>query len=419
MLDETGLPSVEVFILVYNDGDVARQGIKSVLGQTYKNLRLTILENGSSDYTRSTVSEFADDPRVRIIRNEANIRSGLATPYMMQSTAEWQAILFADDYYTPDRIEKMIAAAGDSVAVFSNNIFVDEDGEKIIDPPEYISTVKDISLYSVNEHLRKFFIQGNSLHPCAMLIRTDAYASLGGFPRFLHRLGDMYFFAKLLSSYPVKLMSERLQYITVWTDKRNESALNVRNPMPTALESANFVDLYAEEPILSRIDKIFSSHLEPISFRTDAERLWYLGNITLRYCGIFRREFGFRCLYKAIQMDGPGIDSMMLASSGVSAGVYVGQMTELHWPYHGPGSVSTGPVTLRQWARQFKGLVFFWMALYRKPRLFLSNLSHRNRVEVSVQTDSKGKAHVVVEEEAAASDISISPQEAKLERVDN
>lgn len=416
MLGDISYPSVEVFILVYNDGAVARKGIESVLDQTYNNLRLTILENGSSDHTRSVISEFADDPRVRIIRNESNIRSGLATPYMMQSTADWQAILFADDYYAHDRIEKMVAAAGDFDAVFSNNIFVDEEGCQIMDPPDYISTVKDVSHYSVDEHLRKFYIQGNSLHPCAMLIRTEVYKKLGGFPKFLHRLGDMYFFTKLLANHPVKLMAERLQYITVWTDKRNESALNVRNPMPAELESTNFTQLYAEEPILSRIDKIFSSHLEPISFKSDAERLWYLGNVTLRYCGSFRREFGFRCLYKAILMDGPGIDSMMLASKGVSGGVYVGQLAELHWPQ---GSELTGPITLRQWARQFKGLVFFWMALYRRPRLFISNLSRRQRVEVSVRTDTKGKAHLVAVEEASPSDTPISPQEAKRELVES
>lgn len=309
----------------------------------------------------------------------------------------------------------MIRVAGDNAAVFSNNNYVDEEGEKIVDPPEYISTVKDISLYSVDEHLRKFYMQGNSLHPCAMLVRTDAYVALGGFPKFLHRLGDMYFFAKLLSNYPVKLMSERLQYITIWTDKRNESALNVRNPMPAALESINFVDLYAEEPILSRIDKIFSSHLEPVPFKTAAERLWYLGNITLRCSGVFRREFGFRCLYKAIQMDGPGIDRITLASTGVSAGVYIGQMTELYWP----SAEASGPITLRQWARQFKGIVFFWKALYRRPQLFISGLSRRNRVEVSVRTDEKGHAHAVVEEEASFSDLAVSPQEAKRDRVES
>lgn len=77
MLDEQSFPSVEIFVLVYNDGDVARKGIRSVLNQTYKNLQVTILENGSSDNTRAIVDEFASDPRVRIVHSESNIRSGL------------------------------------------------------------------------------------------------------------------------------------------------------------------------------------------------------------------------------------------------------------------------------------------------------------------------------------------------------
>lgn len=368
MFDEQNFPSVEVFILVYNDGDVARKGIQSVLDQTYKNLRVTILENGSSDNTLSTVSEFANDPRVRVIHNESNIRSGLATPYMVESTAEWQSILFSDDYYAPDRIEKMIQAAGDADAVFSNNIYVDQNGRTLSSPPDYVSSVKDISLYSVDEHLGKLFINGNSLHPCAMLIKSDVYKSLGGFPRFMHRLGDMYLFARLLSTYPVKLMPDRLQYITVWTDKRNESAMNMASPVPASLEAVNFVDLYAQEPILSRIDKVFSSHLEPLELRTDAERLWYLGNVTLRYCGIIRREFAFRCFYKAIRLDEPRMDAIILAATGMTAGVYIGKMTEQH----------TQTITFRQWARQSKRLMLLWVAL-RKPRLWISSLRNRNR----------------------------------------
>lgn len=368
--------SVEVFVLVYNDGKVAKNAIESVLSQTHKNLRLTILENGSSDDTRSVVEQYALNRRVKIIRNESNIRSGLATPYMLKSDAEWVSILFADDYYAEDRIAKMIAAAGDSAAVFSNNYYVDEGGAEI-EPPEYISSVRDVSLCTTNEHLRKMFICGNSLHPCAMLIRTNVYRVLGGFPVYLHRLGDMYLFAKLLANYPVKLMAERLQYITVWADMRNESAANRRNPMPTALESWNFRELYSTPPILNRIERIFSSHLEGVKLETEAERLWYLGRITLRDCGVYGREFGFRCLYRAIELDEPRISQLTLATTGLSAGVYVGELTEQHGPYQAPGQSIYGPITLRAYARQFKTLVFLWMMLYRRPKLLLSSLTRK------------------------------------------
>lgn len=369
MEEQQNLPSIEVFVLVYNDGKVAKRAIESVLNQTYRNLQLTILENGSSDDTRSIIKFYASDSRVRIIHNEANIRSGLATPYMLKSKADWVSILFSDDYYCHDRIEKMMNAVGDNAAVFSNNIYVDENGQQI-EPPHYISSVKDISLFSANEHLRKFFIDGNSLHPCAMIVRANVFRTLGGFPIFLHRLGDMYLFAKLLGKFPIRLISERLQYITVWTDKRNESALNVHNPMPTAIELLTFTELYTEEPILSRIEKIFSSHLENTELKTEAERLWYLGNIALRYGGVYKHAFGFICLYKAIQLDEAGISKIVLSSNGVSVGVYIGQLIEkysLHTTYG-------GAITLRQFLRQYKPFVFLWMTLYRRPQLFFSNL---------------------------------------------
>ncbi len=364
---------VEVFVLVYNDGKIATKAIESVLAQTYSNVRLTILENGSDDDTRSVIEKYASDKRVKIVWNERNMRSGLVTPYTLKSDAEWISVLFADDYYSETRIAEMIEQAGDNAAVFSNNLYVDEEG-KPTDPPRYISSVNDISIYTIDEHLRRFYILGNSLHPCAMMIRSQVYKELGGFPTYLHRLGDMYLFTKLLANYPVKLIPQRLQYITIWKDKRNESALNVVNPMPTALESCNFVDLYIMAPLFNRMERIFASHLENIELNTEAERFWYLGNITLRYCGVFRREFAFRCLYKAIELDEPRISKMIQNACGVSAGVYVGLLTEMHWPYQAPADPVEPPpvipstITFRQYLRQFKG-PFVWVIRRLKREL--------------------------------------------------
>lgn len=371
--------SVEVFVLTYNDAVVAKRAIESVLNQTHGNLRLTILENGSTDDTPSVVEGYASDPRVRIIRNENNIRSGIATHYMSNSDAEWVSILFSDDTYVPNRIERMLQFAGDSAAIFSNSIYVNETG-KTITPPQHVSSVTDITRYSADEHLSKFFLTGNSLHPCSLLIRTEIFRALGGFPVYMHRLGDMYLFAKLLANHPVAFIADRLQHITVWTDQRNESALNAHNPVPAALEASNFVDLYTQPPIFGRLEKIFASHLENIELKTDAERFWYLGAITLRRCGILRREFAFRCLYKAIQLDEPGISRITLRAFGTTAGVYVGKLVEEQWLLRAPGMPARNAVSpFRQYARQFRVLVFFWMLLYRRPRMWLEGLLSRKR----------------------------------------
>jgi hypothetical protein len=95
-----------------------------------------------------------------------------------------------------------------------------------------------------------------------------------------------------------------------------------------------------------------------------------IGNIALRYGGVYKHAFGFICLYKAIQLDEAGISKIVLSSNGVSVGVYIGQLTEkysLHTTYG-------GAITLRQFLRQYKPLVFLWMTLYRRPQLFFSNL---------------------------------------------
>ncbi len=342
-------PDIEVFVLVYNDGNIATRAIESVLDQRGPNLILTILENGSNDNTRYVVNRYTKDKRVRVITNERNMRSVMGAKYLQTSLTPYLSLLFSDDYYLPNRIQTMLESIGENAAVFSNNLYVNQDGDSV-EPPNYIASVVDISLFSIEEHLRKFFLSGNSLHPCSMLIRSEIYRKLGGFPEYLHRLGDMVFFTKLLSSYPVRIISDQLQAITVWSNLRNESANNIKNRSHVTLERDNFLSLYAQDPILSKIERIFGSHLDSIELDGEPERLWFLGNMTLIHGDKVLRDFGFRCLYRAIDLDVSRIDRNLMSCIGMTASEYIAHLSAFYENSY------FRHVTFREYARQFEVL---------------------------------------------------------------
>jgi glycosyltransferase involved in cell wall biosynthesis len=305
-------PKVTVIVLTYNDPVFTRAAVQSVIGQTYTNLKIKLLDNGSTDDTPEVLREFENDPRVEIIRNPINQRSEFATRVALETDTEYLSLLFSDDLWMPNRIECMIQrleADSNLAAVFSNNCYLDEKGK----PLEKVRTTHfsgDISQHSAEDHLRFFFLNGNSLHPCSMLIRTAEYKALGGFAPYLHRIGDMTFFARLLADRPVGFVSDVVQKITIWTSGRNESIGNL-NGLGIYFERLQFLQAYRHPEILDRVEKIFPELADKMPRNACQNvRLFWMGRVALQVNSIDYNLFGMKCLYDAFAQSPTEIDAV-------------------------------------------------------------------------------------------------------------
>ena len=103
-------PLVSILIPSYNYGDYLPCTIESVLGQTYRNLELIIVDNASTDNSLEIARRYASDPRVTILEIKENKGPVPAWNLGFQHVrGEWFAMLPADDYFEPDKLEKQIA----------------------------------------------------------------------------------------------------------------------------------------------------------------------------------------------------------------------------------------------------------------------------------------------------------------------
>ncbi len=100
---------VSLVMSVYNGEEYLKETINSILAQTYPNLEIIIVNNGSTDSTSTILSEINDE-RVKVIHLDENegaasaLNAGIA-----QAEGEWIAIHDADDVSMPDRIEEQVA----------------------------------------------------------------------------------------------------------------------------------------------------------------------------------------------------------------------------------------------------------------------------------------------------------------------
>lgn len=96
---------VSVIIPTYNRASVLKRAINSVLNQTYKNIELIIIDDGSTDETQ----ELLDQLNLESIKTTNGGVSKARNLGIQQAQGKWLAFLDSDDEWLPEKLEKQIA----------------------------------------------------------------------------------------------------------------------------------------------------------------------------------------------------------------------------------------------------------------------------------------------------------------------
>lgn len=103
---------VSIIIPTYNRSSMLPRALVSVQGQTWRNLEIIVVDDGSTDDTTEVMSGLQrDDRRIRFLRHRLNRGAQAARNTGIQSaTGRWLAFLDSDDEWLPHRLEAGIAA---------------------------------------------------------------------------------------------------------------------------------------------------------------------------------------------------------------------------------------------------------------------------------------------------------------------
>lgn len=126
-------PLVSVLMPAYNHAPYVRAAVESVLGQTYGNLELVVIDDASMDETWEVLQSF-EDARLRRYRHDAN-QGAHATlnEALGLARGEFVAIINSDDVFAPDRIAACLETLHDTDAdlVGSDIVLIDAAGEPV------------------------------------------------------------------------------------------------------------------------------------------------------------------------------------------------------------------------------------------------------------------------------------------------
>lgn len=106
------MKKVSVIMPAYNAEKYIADSIESVLGQTYPNLELIVIDDKSTDSTAEIAAQYASKyPNIKLIVNGKNALVGYSRNIgVLSSTGEYIAFIDADDMYRNDYLEKLVSA---------------------------------------------------------------------------------------------------------------------------------------------------------------------------------------------------------------------------------------------------------------------------------------------------------------------
>lgn len=154
-------PLVSVIMPVYNGSCFVAEAIESVINQTYKNLEIIIVNDGSTDSTLRVIKHFKDlYPRkikaISYIKNQGE--SAAANIGFAASRGEYIARMDGDDISYPDRIKKQVKfmeANPELIVLGSQADVINEKGEltgKKTFPQYHPSIYRDYGFYHPMMH---------------------------------------------------------------------------------------------------------------------------------------------------------------------------------------------------------------------------------------------------------------------------
>lgn len=174
-------PLVSIIIPVFNGSDYLKECINSALQQTYNNVEVVVINDGSDDEgaTEKIALSFGD--KIRYFQKENGGVSSALNFGIEKMKGEWFSWLSHDDLYAPEKIELQIKSVRNQMLdpertiVSCNTQYIDAYGKKIFHPSPYKTG------HFTGERIFSELCKGNIFYGCALLIPKDAIVEVNGF----------------------------------------------------------------------------------------------------------------------------------------------------------------------------------------------------------------------------------------------
>jgi hypothetical protein len=221
----TDRPKVSIAMPVYNGGSYFELALQSALAQTYANIEIVIVNDGSTDNgaTEAVALKYAaQDKRITYVAQANGGVAGALNTFMRHAKGDYFAWLSHDDLFLPHKIESQLAFLGKlgskQASTFSAYALIDPKGDLICE-------VRD----DIGKFIRRpsLSLLGGGINGCTLLIPMDVLREGGLFDTRLRHTQDYEFWGRIIKKHDFFFQPDLLVHYRVHPgqDSRKPAAI--------------------------------------------------------------------------------------------------------------------------------------------------------------------------------------------------
>ena len=161
---------VSVIIPVYNVQEYLPACLDSVCGQTYENLEILLVDDGSTDQSGQICHDYAQkDPRIRVLHKPNGGQSSARNMGIDMAKGSWLTFVDSDDLIAPDLVEALLGAIGDCDIAMC-------DRQKFTQAPAPVAEAGAVKIYDKDQMLHKVYDAPKYIAIWGKLYRRELFA---------------------------------------------------------------------------------------------------------------------------------------------------------------------------------------------------------------------------------------------------
>lgn len=173
------LPLISVIVPVYNIREYLPRCVRSITGQTYENLEILLVDDGSDDGSGQMCEELAaEDCRIRVFHKDNGGSSSARNMGIAHARGEYLGFVDSDDYIEPGMYQLLLEAvlSYGVRAAQAGRDEIEESGRRlanICEPPE------EPTLYSCKAFLNELIMHRGDCSFCTKLLHREVLRNSG------------------------------------------------------------------------------------------------------------------------------------------------------------------------------------------------------------------------------------------------
>ena len=179
-------PLVSIIVPVYNTAEYVEECIQSILAQSYKNIELILVNDGSTDSSGEVCKKFESLPNVQYVEQENGGQTAARKRGVEMANGEWIMFVDSDDGLYADAVEYMLSISGGVDIVVSKSIYKQPKPDAVLktstlDRIEYLKCqyVKEITAVPGGKLIRRNLFNENTFaFPHHIVIYEDLLMNL-------------------------------------------------------------------------------------------------------------------------------------------------------------------------------------------------------------------------------------------------